>query len=287
MRGRAFLLAGGLLIAPVQAQTMDREGGLLPVPDQLFFAPHSLAGPMLKPFVASVVRPVPAETGQPAAASGEAAPHAGSPQMLAQVESRQKIIQQAKALREAAAAAKAAAEAEAAAQAEAAAAAETDAAAASEAEAAVQAPAEEQQTASAPEAGAAAEPDAAASLAPPATTIRVIVENVESASGTVNVAVCDTALSQDGCPYHTEVPAAVGFVEATFDNVPPGVYAVVGYHDVNGNSNFDKFMGIPREPYALSGAAAKELVPHFEDATLKINQGENYVIIHMKRLGSG
>jgi uncharacterized protein (DUF2141 family) len=133
-----------------------------------------------------------------------------------------------------------------------------------------------------------AEPEPAPKPAGPSMAIvHVIVENVESDSGRVNVAVCDTGLSEEGCPYHTSVPAARGFVEAVIDNIPPGAYAVVGYHDVNDNDRFDKFLAMPREPYALSGKAADVLVPHFDDARLKITKGENYVIIRMKRLGSG
>ncbi len=78
----------------------------------------------------------------------------------------------------------------------------------------------------------------AAPEAPPAPKkgiVTVIVENVESDSGTVNVAVCDKALSREGCPYHHEIQAARGFVETEFDDIPPGTYAVVSYHDVNGN----------------------------------------------------
>jgi uncharacterized protein (DUF2141 family) len=119
------------------------------------------------------------------------------------------------------------------------------------------------------------------------TIIHVIVENVASAAGVVNVAVCDTALSHEGCPYDTSIPASEGFVEAVFKGIPPGKYAVVGYHDVNGNDEFDKFLGMPREPYALSSKAAEELVPTFDDAVMNIGQGENVVIIRLKTLGGG
>jgi uncharacterized protein (DUF2141 family) len=76
-------------------------------------------------------------------------------------------------------------------------------------------------------------------------------------------------------------------VEATIEDVPPGVYAVVGYQDVNSNDEFDRMLGIPREPNALSGAAGVTLVREFADAALDINQGVNYVIIRMRRLGGG
>ncbi len=131
-------------------------------------------------------------------------------------------------------------------------------------------------------------PALAPGAAPASSTIvHVIVENVESSDGIVNVAVCDTGLSEDGCPFKTSVPASAGFVEATLDGIPPGTYAVVGYHDVNGNDEFDKFLGMPREPYALSSAAAESLVPSFDDAALSIREGDNTVIIRLKTFGGG
>jgi hypothetical protein len=65
---------------------------------------------------------------------------------------------------------------------------------------------------------ASAEPDTAPAAAEPEKpaekpkkdVITVIVEGVESSKGTVNVAVCDTALSREGCPFHTEVKASPG-----------------------------------------------------------------------------
>jgi uncharacterized protein (DUF2141 family) len=80
------------------------------------------------------------------------------------------------------------------------------------------------------------------------------------------------------------VQAAAGFVEVTFESIPPGNYAVVAYHDLNGNGQFDRFLGLPREPYALSGRAATEMVPSFNDAALPIRTGENAVVIRLKRL---
>ncbi len=124
--------------------------------------------------------------------------------------------------------------------------------------------------------------------APPAPkfgTVTVIVENVESDSGTVDVAVCNKGLSREGCPYSHKIPATRGFVETEFDNIPPGRYAVVSYHDVNGNNQFDKLFGMPREPYALSNNAGEKLIPTFNDAALAINPGANSVIIRLQHLG--
>jgi len=127
---------------------------------------------------------------------------------------------------------------------------------------------------------------AAPASTPGEATVRVTVENVESDRGSVWVALCDTSLSMEGCPRQKAVPAVAGTIEVVFEDIPPGVYAVAGFHDTNGNDVFDKFMGVPREPYALSGAAADELVPRFKDAAMQMKPGENDVTIRMKRLGS-
>jgi uncharacterized protein (DUF2141 family) len=119
---------------------------------------------------------------------------------------------------------------------------------------------------------------------PNVATVHVIAENIESAKGTVWLALCDASLSVDGCPYKKSVPASPGFVEITFDDVPPGHYAVVGYHDVNDSGEFDRLLGVPREPYALSAAAADMVVPTFDAAKVEIATGANDVIIRMGRL---
>ncbi len=135
---------------------------------------------------------------------------------------------------------------------------------------------------------AAATPDAPipeAPLAPETATVRVTVENVKSDAGTIWVALCTTSLSVEGCPYQSNAPATVGTTEVIFSDIPPGTYAIAGYHDQNGNNIFDKFLGMPREPYAISGTAGDELVPSFADAALEIKPGENDFTIRLKRLG--
>jgi len=57
---------------------------------------------------------------------------------------------------------------------------------------------------------------------PKTTTVTVIVENVESSSGNVNVAICDKDLSREGCPYVHEVRAQQGFVQTNSRTSHPG-----------------------------------------------------------------
>lgn len=250
-----FLILLGL-IGTAAAQNKAATVEFLPIPETmpaLLFTPEPLAGSMLEPLQEAeigAVRETPAGAGVAAVASpsaGEAPPAGGTQAVL-------------------------------------------EAAPAAPAGESTGFPAEETPHAAVePEADTAAPEPAehAPSAAKPQTTIHVIVENVQSASGTINVAVCDTALSREGCPYDTAVPASQGFVEAVFEGIPPGTYAVVGYHDENGNDEFDKFLGMPREPYALSSKAAEELVPTFADAALPINQGDNVIIIRLKKFGGG
>ncbi|HEX9903615.1 MAG TPA: DUF2141 domain-containing protein [Propylenella sp.] len=258
MRPLAAFLIGLGLVAPAAAQSGSADVSLLPIPENvplIMFAPESLAGPMLGPLGepkaadAAVAEPSVAEPGVAAAVvpdGGSPAPSEPDP--------------------DAASAAMP----------------ETDASAIPEEDPDIapeaiplEPPAE---TASVP-------PDASPAVLPDGSTVIVIVENVQTGDGSVNVAICDKGLSREGCPYDTAVPAVEGFVEAKFDGIPPGTYAVVGYHDVNGNDLFDRFLGMPREPYALSSLAAESLVPKFQDAALKINEGENVVIIRLKRFG--
>jgi uncharacterized protein (DUF2141 family) len=269
MKGLLPFLVGSVMVATAHAQSEEIDVDLLPMPNTLpllLFAPDSLAGAMLKPLSIPKSAPAPAA----AAVSERAAEPAGAqppPATLAQADPEQLSDPDVEAPPGP----------------------EPEMPAASE-EALAAPPASEEGLAAPPasEEELAAPPATEEELeAASATIVHVIVENVESNDGTVNVAVCDTDFSPDGCPYKTSAPASQGFMEMVFDDVPPGNYAVVGYHDVNDNDEFDKFLSMPREPYALSGAAADELIPEFGDAILKINQGENYVIIRMRRLGSG
>jgi uncharacterized protein (DUF2141 family) len=254
MRFAAVLMLGVATAASAAAQSRPAASGFVAMPDKLpmlLFAPDSLAGTLLRPLAQANATGLPEVQPEPASAAAlTAAPDDTVAMAVAQADSSDPSQD---------------------AEPAAAPPPTEDPAEAAEPETAV-----ENTPAPAPEAPAAD---------PNASSVTVIVENVESASGNVNVAVCDKDLSREGCPYVREVPAAQGFVETEFKGIPPGTYAVVGYHDVNGNDTFDKLFGMPREPYALSSKAADKLVPTFADAALTIKSGENAVIIRLKRLG--
>jgi uncharacterized protein (DUF2141 family) len=88
--------------------------------------------------------------------------------------------------------------------------------------------------------------------------IHVTVSEVWRAGGHVRVDVCtrETFL-RGGCPYSASAPAEVGETTVTVPNVPPGLYAIQVYHDVNDNQRVDQgFMGIPKEGVGFSRDAS-------------------------------
>lgn len=68
------------------------------------------------------------------------------------------------------------------------------------------------------------------------------------------------------------VKARAGGVTIMVRGLSPGTYAVVVYHDENGNGAFDQwFLGIPLEDYGFSNDASAFLgPPSFADAAFRI-----------------
>ncbi len=68
-------------------------------------------------------------------------------------------------------------------------------------------------------------------------------------------------------------------VTVIFTDNPPGIYAISIIHDVNDNGELEtNFMGIPKEPVAISGTVkSKYGPPKFEDAKFVLKAGENLV----------
>jgi uncharacterized protein (DUF2141 family) len=102
-------------------------------------------------------------------------------------------------------------------------------------------------------------PSPAQEAPPPAqgAPVTVVISGFRYAQGTVHVDVCTkTTFLKDGCPYSATAPAKVPDTTVTVPDVPPGVYAVQAFQDVNNNGTVDRNMlGIPRESLAFSNNA--------------------------------
>jgi uncharacterized protein (DUF2141 family) len=72
-------------------------------------------------------------------------------------------------------------------------------------------------------------------------------------------------------------------------NLKPGRYAVIVFHDENGNGRLDKnFWGVPTEPYGFSNDAQGILgPPKFEDAAMTLDGGDTAIVVRLIYHGSG
>ncbi len=120
-----------------------------------------------------------------------------------------------------------------------------------------------------------------------AADVIVTVHGVEVGKGNVSVGICDTGLGGEHCPVGGKQASTAPTLDFVFQNVPPGNYAFGGHQDINQNGERDEnFLGIPKEPVALSNNALEKMIPTFSDAQVAIAEGtENRVEIHLQMYG--
>src|SRR5579862_8190043 len=121
-------------------------------------------------------------------------------------------------------------------------------------------------------------------LAGPASAARIIVtiDGLHSAQGNVFVGLYASPtkfLVGNQTDAMKRVPASPSPITVTFDNLPPGTYAVGAYHDENANNHLDtNLLGLPIEGYALSnGVRAVFAKPKFIEAAFTVGAGDKPV----------
>jgi uncharacterized protein (DUF2141 family) len=78
------------------------------------------------------------------------------------------------------------------------------------------------------------------------------------------------------------LPAAAGSVSGVFRDLSPGRYAVIAYHDENGNGKLDLRFGMfPKEGYGLSNNPKLSGPPRFKDAAFEVTQEGNRIAIQL------
>lgn len=95
-----------------------------------------------------------------------------------------------------------------------------------------------------------------------AADLTIEVTDVQSADGTVKVALytADSFLKKPAAVKSAQ--AAAGSVKLVMTDVPEGSYAFALYHDANGNGKLDRnAMGIPTEDYSFSNGAMGTMGP--------------------------
>jgi len=118
---------------------------------------------------------------------------------------------------------------------------------------------------------------------PDAVTLTVRIVNVRSANGVVRIALFQSAggFPADASKALRTEPAKIDpqtlTAQAVFSGIPQGTYAVMVFHDENGNGKLDKNMvGIPKEGYGASNNAAKKMhAPVFDEAKFSLTSDQS------------
>lgn len=119
------------------------------------------------------------------------------------------------------------------------------------------------------------------------TTVIVTVSGVEVGKGMVSVGICDTGLGGEHCPVNGKQDSTAETLEFVFENIPVGKYAFGGHQDLNNNGQRDEnFLGIPKEPVALSNGALEKMIPTFADAQVAVTpETENRIELQLQMYG--
>ncbi|WP_178989107.1 DUF2141 domain-containing protein [Winogradskyella schleiferi] len=103
-------------------------------------------------------------------------------------------------------------------------------------------------------------------------TITVTIDNVNNDKGTVKMALNTADTFMKGKPIMSAESAIKdGKVTITFENVEPGEYAIIAYHDVNENNKMDfSDNGMPLESYGMSNNSMSFGPPQYDEAKFKV-----------------
>ncbi|MDD3530618.1 MAG: DUF2141 domain-containing protein [Gallionellaceae bacterium] len=115
-----------------------------------------------------------------------------------------------------------------------------------------------------------------------AADLRVAVGPVRGAEGQVKRMLFDRAegfRKEDQARAVLALPASAGQLEAVFRDLPPGQYAVLAYHDENGNGKLDLRLGMTQD-YGMIQPGDKVIVPPPQDvnaAEVRLSEGHECV----------
>jgi uncharacterized protein (DUF2141 family) len=92
----------------------------------------------------------------------------------------------------------------------------------------------------------------------------------------------DTFRKEDKAVKVISVPAAKGDAELVFDNVAPGRYAIMAYHDENADQKLNLRLGMfPTEGYGLSNNPKVMGPPKFADSAFDVTGAKTSIDINL------
>ncbi len=119
-----------------------------------------------------------------------------------------------------------------------------------------------------------------------AADLDIVVNGVRSADGQVKLMLFDRAdgfRKEDKARQVLALPATVGDVRGVFHDLPIGHYAVIAYHDENGDGKLDLRFGMfPKEGYGLSNNPKISGPPAFKDSAFELAEGGTHLTIQLK-----
>ena len=117
-----------------------------------------------------------------------------------------------------------------------------------------------------------------------AASVQVEVDGIEPGGGTVYVTLCRGGLDASACTTGQDAPGTAPVRRFLFEAVEPGTYAVAAFQDANGNRQLDRTrLGLPLEPYGLSGDAGRRARPDFAQAALPVREPGAAVRLRLAR----
>ena len=117
-------------------------------------------------------------------------------------------------------------------------------------------------------------------------TLTVTLKNVRDASGAVRAGLYRepaTFRKEDRAVEVAQMPAAPGEVTLSFADLPPGRYAIMAYHDENGDGQLNRRFGMfPTEGYGLSNNPQVVGPPAFADSAFEAGEKAHTITIELR-----
>lgn len=121
----------------------------------------------------------------------------------------------------------------------------------------------------------------------PVATLVIHIQDVSPKGGTLRLGLYDEARYPDdeSTPVASaDVRAELGDNVVTLTNVPPGIYAIETFQDINSNHKMDtSWFGFPLEPFGFSRDAQPHFSkPRFSAVKFEVVAGMNVQTLHLQ-----